>query len=677
MLKSLEYSNTFPSTGRTLKGSVDFKAGFGSITGPNESGKSFILEMIRFCLFGSAALRGVAEDYKKLSAKLTFAVKGLMYVVARKGTNATVTQGDTVLAVGIKPVNEKIASILGYGLEVFDVANVSNQDDLSKLGSMKPSERKRMVDSVIGLGVVEDVGKWANDQALEKIREIETIEKIVVRPTEPTPPPAYRHSSEIRTQISDMLILKTEHDQLVGALRESRNAPTMPKEKGSIPAEMLLQFVHQQDAIKARQASITLPPAPPPFSVADLEGMLAQHDQADQWDAFERFTKLHPKATHTQEQLDEMLRTWDEIAEFEATARFQRELEKALAHGENVCPNCDHHWPVAAVEVDRLRGLVANGVTVRPADPELGRKAIDQQLDRLADKATIDPAPQAVRPRLSRQEIGSYQNLWGRQGDRETLMQELASLKTQLASMPDYRTMYNERVAYEAASKRFIEEAQEFQAWMVKQAGLNARRAELAPQIANIDALQAEAMIAAGYETAVASYNAQLDTYQLHMERIEALKIEAVEWKKAKNALITLRLLVKQHLLPSLNKIASGLIKTMTGAQRQSIVVDDEFDVTVDGQALNTLSGSGKAVANLALRIGLGQVLTNGVLSVFIGDEIDASMDKDRAENTANTLQLLKSRISQILLVTHKYPPADYYIELGKSENENAGRSPE
>jgi DNA repair exonuclease SbcCD ATPase subunit len=102
----------------------------------------------------------------------------------------------------------------------------------------------------------------------------------------------------------------------------------------------------------------------------------------------------------------------------------------------------------------------------------------------------------------------------------------------------------------------------------------------------------------------------------------------------------------------------------MTGGQRQSIAVDEEFDVTVDGQPLNTLSGSGKAVANLSLRIGLGQVLTNNVLSLFVGDEIDSSLDKDRAENTAMTFEALKSRISQILLITHKRPCADYYIEL-------------
>src|SRR5205823_13167834 len=132
---------------------------------------------------------------------------------------------------------------------------------------------------------------------------------------------------------------------------------------------------------------------------------------------------------------------------------------------------------------------------------------------------------------------------------------------------------------------------------------------------------------------------------------------------RAKSALSTLRTLVKQHLVPSLNRVASSLIRSMTGGQRHSIAVDEEFDVKVDRQPINTLSGSGKAVANLSLRIGLGQVLTNNILSLFVGDEIDAALDADRAENTSQTLQALKSRIGQILLITHKRPCADYYIE--------------
>jgi len=87
------------------------------------------------------------------------------------------------------------------------------------------------------------------------------------------------------------------------------------------------------------------------------------------------------------------------------------------------------------------------------------------------------------------------------------------------------------------------------------------------------------------------------------------------------------------------------LIAQMTANQRTNVAIDEDFDILVDGQPLNTLSGSGKAVANLAIRIGLGQVLTNKVFSVLMGDEVDASMDDDRAGYTAECLERLTKSI--------------------------------
>jgi len=58
-------------------------------------------------------------------------------------------------------------------------------------------------------------------------------------------------------------------------------------------------------------------------------------------------------------------------------------------------------------------------------------------------------------------------------------------------------------------------------------------------------------------------------------------------------------------------------------------------------------------------------VLTNNVLSLFMADEIDAAMDDERATSTAECLQNLTKVIKQILLVSHKTPDADHYIELG------------
>ena len=75
MLTKLSYSVTFPTTGRTLAGEFEFKPGFGLITGANEQGKSLIIEVVRWCLFGSSALRGKAEDYKTLRATLQFSAR--------------------------------------------------------------------------------------------------------------------------------------------------------------------------------------------------------------------------------------------------------------------------------------------------------------------------------------------------------------------------------------------------------------------------------------------------------------------------------------------------------------------------------------------------------------------------------------------------------------------------
>ena len=80
--------------------------------------------------------------------------------------------------------------------------------------------------------------------------------------------------------------------------------------------------------------------------------------------------------------------------------------------------------------------------------------------------------------------------------------------------------------------------------------------------------------------------------------------------------------------------------------------------------SLPRAGGSGKAVANLAIRIGLGQVLTNKVFSVLMGDEVDASMDDDRAGYTAECLERLTNSIGQVVLVSHKQTDAEHHIHL-------------
>ena len=171
--------------------------------------------------------------------------------------------------------------------------------------------------------------------------------------------------------------------------------------------------------------------------------------------------------------------------------------------------------------------------------------------------------------------------------------------------------------------------------------------------------------MAVSFERALVTFDTQMLAYATDAARVNQLTEEAAEYRRVKETLQVLRVLIKQHLLPSLNMVASQMLRDMTGGQRAQIQVDDEFEIQVDGQRLETLSGSGKACANLALRIGLGQVLTNRVFSTLLADEIDESMDQFRSENTSNLLEHLQKHISQVLLVSHKSIEAPTLIDLG------------
>ena len=151
---------------------------------------------------------------------------------------------------------------------------------------------------------------------------------------------------------------------------------------------------------------------------------------------------------------------------------------------------------------------------------------------------------------------------------------------------------------------------------------------------------------ALAFEAERATYERDLALYTTLVAELVEKQAEVEGWRAAKASLIDLRLRIKTYLVPSLSKVASHLLSQMTDGARTLIVVDENFDIMVDGQRLEALSGSGKACANLALRIGLGQVLTNKVVSLFIGDEIDASMDAERASSTHSSIRRLSASLA-------------------------------
>ena len=170
------------------------------------------------------------------------------------------------------------------------------------------------------------------------------------------------------------------------------------------------------------------------------------------------------------------------------------------------------------------------------------------------------------------------------------------------------------------------------------------------------------------YDTQIKLWQSKKEDYDRAKERADTFAREGGRYKKAAENLKEMKVKIKGYVLPSLQKVSSHLLSDMSDGLFNEITISPDFDILVEGREINLFSGSEQAMINLALRLGLGQVLTHKVFSVFIGDEIDASMREDRAQLTANCLKKISKYINQVILVSHRDIEADHYVQLGNGD---------
>ena len=593
-----------------------FDKGLTGVVGPNESGKSLIVEMIRYALFGTKALRSSAS--KQLHVELDFSVNGENYTVVRKNGKAELVG----IASGIKPVNEAIQRILGYDLVVFDVANACNQGQVESLGNMRPAERKAMVDRTVGLDLLDHLIQFCGTEANTLKREAEAMKRGLLEPIEPKKP----EKTVSLKHLESTQAWAREQFRLYELFTNAPEKVEFPRTQAEISAEI-------EERRQIQRLLDQRPPRPiEPKPFVDNEDELVTHEQVRL-----ELMKLKPEP-HSAEELDAFEESITRAERWEAKKRL-------LDQGHICCPNCNHEWPVA-------------------------------------DLSGYEDVEEAPRPSITRAQIASYRLLIGNRAKLEAA----GHLEDRSKELARLRQLKAEHKAYQAA----------LQAWEKFNKDLPALEARLAQLTATVEDLHKamasdwwkthghkESQLVKNFETIESeTFNHYQNgvEYERLLRHFKKLKFQydelcgqvanierrSEQYFAARERIIELKKALKSYLLPSLNKVASSLLAQMTGGERSSIVVNDEFEISVDGQALETLSGSGKSVANLAVRIALGQILTNRVFSIFMADEVDAAMDEVRAEYTAQALRRLTSMVTQVILVTHKRPETDHIIELRK-----------
>jgi DNA repair exonuclease SbcCD ATPase subunit len=655
----------------------NFQAGQTAITGKNESGKSVTLEMILFALWGSQALRGAAEDYKKLDVEQTFEVKGRRYRVNRTIRNAKLVEllegSERDVAVGTKPVNLKMKEIFGYDYSVFTMANAVMQGAVEALTDAKPTERKRIVDQTIGLSVLDDLIKECGDTALKFVRQAEGISSVLREPVQPEVPENYESSSTLELKRQDAVLTATELNQLRGMVA---NKPAEPVAPVCEVAETVLTLQSLQD-IRVQL-----------LDAKQLAESALRASKRDKTTLESELLKIHGQLNGESHAVRQLAQAREQLAnlklpemtteaidahfdQIEKANRWQAK-QKLLAQGHHVCPKCTHTWPLASEALEAY----ADAIEIQPSQFSGGYLNAQRALQaNVIQKRSIEESIPELEGQVAAEKHELEQQLANKAKEIESKDAEITKSEADLAQLvalleanPDQSERIKARQKYDGALLTHGAQVAAFESFFAQLKQREERIAELEPVESRLKALEESLVASRTYEQAQGSYEASARVYADDKLKMEGLLEQSEDWSKAKAAIAEAKVVIKSFLVPSLNKVASLLLSQMTGGARSSIVVDDDFNITVDGQQATTLSGSGKAVANLALRIGLGQVLTNGVFSVFMADEFDESMDEERARYTAECLQRLKETIKQVIVVTHKRPIADHIFTLPLKE---------
>lgn len=631
----------------------DFSSGVTAITGPNGCGKSLLAEFMAFALFGSCALRGKVTDYKGLEVSASVCLNNKPYLIIRTLKDCQIVQRGKVLCVGTKPCNQLVISLLGYNYSIYKMGNYAEQLDILGLGKMKPAERKKAMDLVLGLGAIDGIIKEANDKALAYKHESEGIKSAMVEAVEPVKPENYEPVNKLTEESGELFQTLDKYQcglQWLEANRDIREpiAPTSSVfEESDLIMDQLRKKTRLEEKVKLYQKlkdSIQ-------YNKDELEVLSKQwldyKDYLVYQQQLELYADIEPEITQ-----EELLKQKVALSDYEI---YLQELE-IYKVGQVSCPKCGHEFnpsfkePLTEVKV-----------------PVYSKEYLNVQEKRLRNKVARDSLQvkePVEQPSISEQTI---QERRAKVVLLDTMSAEIPEVEEQLSELSHYTDEYlRKRFEYENALMVYQKDLKNYQFYKEEhdktQDYINSVDYETVNN--RYQEIQAKISACQNYEWQYSLYLSTKVIYDEQMIKYNNAVRQSDRYKKASENMKLMKNKVKQFVLPSLSRVSSQLLAEMSDGLYNKVQVDEDFNVLVEGKEIGLFSGSEQAMINLALRLGLGQVLTYKTFSVFIGDEIDASMRDDRAQLTANCLRKVSKYIKQTILISHRDITADHYINL-------------
>ena len=639
-----------------------FTEGETAIIGPNGCGKSLLAEYMAFLLFGSVALRGKVSDYKDLKVEGVVKIKNQKYIITRSTKECLIkNSSEELICTGTKMCNLKIISLLGYDYSVYKMCNYAEQLDILGLGKMKPAERKAALDKTLGIGVVDKLVKYCTENGLKYKHEAEGVKMALQEPgSAPSRPFNYRESSDVAREYQEQQKRIEEYERF-GEMKKpvEPKEPVFPEGLEGLDSHTLIEYLKEKTRMESDLKSFK-EVKQPTFTEQELQDMLTS------WNKYEDYLVYKEKTAFLKLDKDPVL-----------TMKTVIECEKLLSEWE------DYKTKIKAYELGMVKcpdcGKEFNPYNAEPEQPNCDstfsarwtREELQKERERIQKKEKLRAIPvveETAKPEVSKIDIIKMQQDWIKWKDAQKyipkLEYELSGMEyvnqDNINRLQKYETeleVYKHiKYIYETENDLYTKQAEKFKYFNLEKESMI---------LVN---LGCEYNANLQYETDLHVYEVKLAEYNRLMDKVTDLTLQEERYRRSAENLKEMKKKIKGYVLPSLQKVASLLLSEMSDGLFTDVKIDADFNILVEGREVCLFSGSEQAMINLALRLGLGQVLTHKAFSVFIGDEIDASMRDERAQLTADCLRKVSKYINQVILISHRDIEADNYIDLGKEK---------
>lgn len=618
---------------------IDFAPGINVLQGKNSSGKSTVIEMLNYSLFGSIALRSAISTYDKaFEVETVLTINNVIYKINRTTKDSQIYMFDTdsnkylILATGITPVNEYLKGLLTYDYKIFSLTNFCKQHELLKLTSCSPKELVNLIEVVSGLdssyklllslkesrkeckAVIKSLGSTLDNSSSLNLdfQENSDYESLLKENTDVLNnfnrvlQNNYESSQTITNLYNTFIKIKNKRNKILSDLEEANSR---------------IDSEYTEASLQDNKESILLYKN----TLSSLNRSLSTYNK--------------PDTTYSNSFLDVQTQLIEQNKEYEEYIRIKNKLEASKI----ICPNCEHSFHF-------------------------------ESEDSLEPDQVIEVAP--VAPVLTLREINNLRDWNAKVKDYNSLIEEIRaheeSYTTQLSTsfindqLSLYETIRQQKSLLEYVDTEYSELLSNLESYVdIDQEDLEVSILNKVNEITN------------EYETSLEEFNNfknYLDLKRQYIQQQDVIASFQDNLNTNKENLLTYNLLfdvledvkktIQQESFPVLNSVASDILSQITGGERNKVFITDTFKIEVDDNDIDTIEGSGKVIANLALRVALLSTFYKDTFLVCLFDEIDESLHEDRFEYMEESFNKLAEQGYQLILSSHKNYSVDNIINM-------------